>query len=94
MTEYHQPVLLKESVDALITDAEGTYVDVTFGGGGHSREILKRLGKKGKIIAFDQDADAFKNTIDDKRFMLAGEVDNGWALGAFGLTCVPASPCD
>jgi len=70
MSEYHQPVLLKESVDALVTDAEGTYVDVTFGGGGHSREILKRLGKKGRIIAFDQDADASKNIIDDKRFML------------------------
>jgi 16S rRNA (cytosine1402-N4)-methyltransferase len=70
MSEYHQPVLLKESVDALVTDADGTYVDVTFGGGGHSGEILKRLGKKGKIIAFDQDADAFKNTIEDKRFML------------------------
>src|SRR5690349_6915326 len=70
MSEYHQPVLLKESVDALVTDADGTYVDVTFGGGGHSSEILKRLGKKGKIIAFDQDADAIKNTIDDTRFML------------------------
>lgn len=70
MSEYHQPVMLKESVDALVTDAEGTYVDVTFGGGGHSREILNRIGKKGKVIAFDQDADAGKNSISDKRFML------------------------
>lgn len=70
MTGYHEPVMLQESVDALITDAEGTYVDVTFGGGGHSREILKRLGTKGKLIAFDQDEDAAKNAIEDKRFML------------------------
>jgi len=70
MTGYHEPVLLRESVDALVTDPEGIYVDVTFGGGGHSREILNRLGKKGKLIAFDQDADAIKNKIDDKRFML------------------------
>lgn len=70
MAGYHEPVLLQESVDALVTDAQGTYVDVTFGGGGHSREILKRLGKKGKLIAFDQDEDAGKNTITDKRFML------------------------
>ena len=70
MTDYHRPVLLSESVDALVTDADGIYVDATFGGGGHSREMLKRLGKKGRIIAFDQDADAVKNTIDDNRFML------------------------
>lgn len=70
MANYHEPVLLRESVDALVTDEDGIYVDVTFGGGGHSREILKRLGKKGKLIAFDQDEDAIQNTIDDKRFML------------------------
>ena len=70
MSDYHRPVMLKESVDALVTDAEGTYVDATFGGGGHSREILNRIGKKGKVIAFDQDADAEKNSISDKRFML------------------------
>ena len=70
MAGYHEPVLLRESIDALVTDPEGIYVDVTFGGGGHSREILKRLGKKGKVIAFDQDTDAIQNTIDDKRFML------------------------
>ncbi len=70
MDKYHEPVLLRESVDALVTDADGIYVDVTFGGGGHSKEILKRLSKKGKLIAFDQDEDAIQNTIDDKRFML------------------------
>lgn len=70
MAGYHEPVLLGESVDALVTDVNGTYVDVTFGGGGHSKEILKRLTKKGKLIAFDQDEDAIKNTIDDKRFMM------------------------
>ena len=70
MASYHEPVLLQESVDALVIDAEGLYVDATFGGGGHSKEILKRLGKKGKLIAFDQDEDAIKNKIDDRRFTL------------------------
>jgi 16S rRNA (cytosine1402-N4)-methyltransferase len=65
--EYHNPVLLKESVDELVTDPDGVYVDVTFGGGGHSREILKRLSDKGRLIAFDQDLDAHKNRIDDDR---------------------------
>ena len=70
MTGYHEPVLLRESVEALVTDPNGIYVDVTFGGGGHSGEILRRLGKNGKLIAFDQDEDAEKNKPDDKRFML------------------------
>lgn len=70
---YHDPVLLKESVDALNVKEDGVYVDVTFGGGGHSREILKRLGKNGKLFAFDQDQDAVKNKIDDDRFMLIEE---------------------
>ena len=70
MADYHQPVLLQESVDALVTEPQGIYVDVTFGGGGHSRAILKKLGKKGRLIAFDQDEDAEKNRIDDIRFML------------------------
>ncbi|GLR15774.1 16S rRNA (cytosine(1402)-N(4))-methyltransferase RsmH [Portibacter lacus] len=65
--EYHNPVLLKESVDELVTDPDGVYVDVTFGGGGHSREILDRLSDKGRLIAFDQDVDAHKNSIDDDR---------------------------
>jgi len=72
MTEgaYHEPVLLRESVDALIEDRNGVYVDVTFGGGGHSREVLSRLGDKGKLIAFDRDEDAHENVIDDPRFTL------------------------
>ncbi|WP_235296183.1 16S rRNA (cytosine(1402)-N(4))-methyltransferase RsmH [Portibacter marinus] len=65
--EYHNPVLLKESVDELVTDPDGVYVDVTFGGGGHSREILKRLSDKGRLIAFDQDLDAHNNRIEDDR---------------------------
>ena len=70
---YHDPVLLKESVDALNIKEDGVYVDVTFGGGGHSKEILKRLGENGKLFAFDQDQDAVKNKIDDHRFMLIEE---------------------
>lgn len=68
--EYHIPVLLKETVDGLNIRPNGVYVDVTFGGGGHSREILSRLGPEGRLFAFDQDSDALKNTIDDKRFRL------------------------
>jgi len=71
--EYHNPVLLKETVDGLNINKDGVYVDVTFGGGGHSREILKRLGKNGKLFAFDQDQDALENTIDDERFTLINE---------------------
>lgn len=71
--EYHNPVLLKETVDGLNMNPEGVYVDVTFGGGGHSKEILKRLGDKGRLFAFDQDSDALKNTIDDDRFTLIHE---------------------
>ena len=71
--KYHNPVLLKESVDALAIKEDGVYVDVTFGGGGHSREILKRLGSKGKLFAFDQDPDALENIIDDERFVLIPE---------------------
>ena len=72
-TNYHQPVLLKESVDGLDIHPDGIYVDVTFGGGGHSREILSRLGTKGKLFAFDQDEDAHQNAIDDERFTLIGQ---------------------
>ena len=71
--EYHNPVLLKETVDGLNIKPDGIYVDVTFGGGGHSKEILKRLGEKGKLVAFDQDLDALENTIDDSRFTLINE---------------------
>jgi len=71
--EYHNPVLLKESVDGLDINPDGIYVDVTFGGGGHSREILSRLGSKGRLYAFDQDEDALANSIDDERFVLINE---------------------
>lgn len=65
---YHIPVLLKESVDGLDINPDGVYVDVTFGGGGHSREILSRLGDNGRLFSFDQDADAENNIVDDPRF--------------------------
>ena len=65
---YHIPVLLRESVDGLAIKPDGVYIDVTFGGGGHSKEILRRLGKKGRLYSFDQDADAEKNIVDDDRF--------------------------
>lgn len=71
--EYHNPVLLKETVDGLNIKPDGVYVDVTFGGGGHSREIMSRLGEKGKLVAFDQDEDALRNAIDDERFLLINE---------------------
>ena len=71
--EYHNAVLLTETVDGLNIKPNGIYVDVTFGGGGHSREILKRLGPNGKLFAFDQDKDALLNTIDDDRFTLIHE---------------------
>ena len=71
--EYHNPVLLNDSIDALAIKKDGVYVDVTFGGGGHSREILNRLGGSGKLIAFDQDIDAKRNKIDDSRFILIEE---------------------
>ncbi len=71
MTEpiYHIPALLNETIDGLNIKPDGIYVDVTFGGGGHSREILERLGKNGKLLGFDQDQDAVKNVLDDKRFI-------------------------
>jgi 16S rRNA (cytosine1402-N4)-methyltransferase len=71
--EYHNPVLLKETVDGLNIKPDGIYVDVTFGGGGHSREIVNRLGEHGRLYAFDQDEDALRNVIDDKRFVLINE---------------------
>ena len=86
MSQYHNPVLLKESVDAMFPAGtfgggvnscngvggcfDGIYADATFGGGGHSREILSRLGPSGRLIAFDRDADALANAIDDERFTL------------------------
>ena len=71
--EYHNAVLLKQTVDGLNIRPDGVYVDVTFGGGGHSREILSRLGEEGKLFAFDQDKDALENVIEDDRFVLINE---------------------
>ena len=65
---YHIPVLLNPSVDGLDIKEDGVYVDLTFGGGGHSKEILNRLGKKGHLYGFDQDIDAYENAFDDERF--------------------------
>jgi len=70
---YHKPVLLTESVDALVSNPDGVYVDVTFGGGGHSREILSRLSEKGRLFSFDQDSDALNNAIEDPRFTLINQ---------------------
>ncbi len=67
MINYHVPVMLKECIESLDIKPEGTYVDVTFGGGGHSREILKNLGEKGRLLAFDQDVDAQRNIPQDDR---------------------------
>ncbi|EKB58306.1 16S rRNA (cytosine(1402)-N(4))-methyltransferase RsmH [Bergeyella zoohelcum] len=71
--EYHNPVLLHPSVDDLVTNADGIYVDCTFGGGGHSKEILSRLSAHGKLFSFDQDLDALNNAIDDERFTLINQ---------------------
>jgi len=71
--EYHSPVLLNESVNGLAIKKNGVYVDVTFGGGGHSRKILQHLGPEGRLFAFDQDKDALSNTINDDRFVLINE---------------------
>ena len=70
MSEYHNPVLLFQSVDALVLNPDGIYADATFGGGGHSRAILERLSSKGRLIAFDCDEDALANAPEDKRFKL------------------------
>ena len=66
---YHVPVLLKESVDGMNIQPDGTYVDVTFGGAGHSREILSRLGEGGRLLGFDQDEDAERNIVNDTHFI-------------------------
>ncbi len=70
---YHTPVMLTESVDALNIQPDGTYVDVTFGGGGHSREILNRLSNKGRLVAFDQDEDAMQNVPKDPRLLFVNQ---------------------
>jgi 16S rRNA (cytosine1402-N4)-methyltransferase len=71
--DYHIPVLLNACIDGLHIKADGIYVDVTFGGGGHSKAILEQLGKTGQLFAFDQDKDALNNAIDDERFLLINE---------------------
>lgn len=70
MSEYHIPVLLKPSIDALVTNPDGRYADATFGGGSHSREILSRLSAKGSLMAFDRDSDALANAPEDERLTL------------------------
>ena len=71
--QYHVPVLLARSVDALAIRPDGVYVDATFGGGGHSREILSRLGPSGRLFAFDQDTDAPAGELNDPRFTFIGQ---------------------
>lgn len=73
MTSYHQPVMLKECLEGLNIKSDGIYVDVTFGGGGHSKAILELLGAKGKLIGFDQDPDAKANIINDDRFIFVDQ---------------------
>ncbi len=73
MTSYHQPVMLKECLEGLNIQPDGIYVDVTFGGGGHSKAILELLGAKGKLIGFDQDPDAKANIINDDRFIFVDQ---------------------
>jgi len=73
LMEYHNPVLLDKSVGGLAIKKNGVYVDVTFGGGGHSRKILQHLGPEGKLFAFDKDKDALSNSVDDQRFTLINE---------------------
>ena len=70
MSEYHVPVLLKPSIDGLVLNPDGFYADATFGGGGHSREILSRLSAHGRLMAFDRDADALSQAPADSRFIL------------------------
>ena len=79
-TIYHIPVLLNESVDALIGNNEGTYVDTTFGGGGHSREILSRLGENGRLFSFDQDADAEENAQKEREDGICLSTDSRWTF--------------
>ena len=79
-TTYHIPVLLNESVDALVGNDEGTYVDTTFGGGGHSREILSRLGENGRLFSFDQDADAEENALKKREDGICLSTDPRWTF--------------
>jgi len=87
---YHTPVLLKESIQGLMIESGGTYVDATFGGGGHSMEIMKQIGK-GRLIAFDRDADTLNNVIKDKNFIL---VNSDYRYIKNFLRLHDAIPCD
>jgi 16S rRNA (cytosine(1402)-N(4))-methyltransferase len=91
MYDYHNPVLLHPSVDALVTNPDGTYVDVTFGGGGHSRAILNKLSSKGKLISFDQDEDTLARAPQDPRFTL---VNHNFQFTKQYLEFLKASPVD
>ena len=91
MYNYHDPVLLHPSVDALVSNPDGTYVDVTFGGGGHSRAILNKLSAKGKLIAFDQDDDAKQNLPDDDRLVF---VNHNFCFIKEFLEYIKATPVD
>jgi len=88
---YHQPVLLTESIESLNIRPDGIYVDVTYGGGGHSQEILKRLGKSGKLLGFDRDEDALANKIDDDRVIL---INHNYRFLKNFLTYYNALPVD
>ena len=70
MSDYHIPVLLNKSVEELVVNTDGIYVDLTFGGGGHSKEILQKLSSKGSLIVFDQDGESIDNVIKDPRLIL------------------------
>lgn len=91
MYDYHNPVLLHPSVDALVTNPDGTYVDVTFGGGGHSQAILEKLSSKGKLISFDQDEDTIARAPQDPRFTL---VNHNFQFTKQYLEYLKASPVD
>jgi 16S rRNA (cytosine1402-N4)-methyltransferase len=89
MAQYHEPVLLKEAVEALEIKPEGIYIDVTYGGGGHSKEILKHLNT-GRLIAFDQDADAMTNKVADERLTFVHDNFGTLFYHATQLNCIPA----
>jgi len=76
---YHKPALLHESIEGLDIKPKGSYVDLTFGGGGHSLEVLKKVGKNGRLVVFDQDQDAFVNVPEDKRLIFVGALWGGRA---------------
>jgi 16S rRNA (cytosine1402-N4)-methyltransferase len=90
METYHIPVLLKASVDKLVHNPAGIYADATFGGGGHSREILNRLSEKGRLLGFDRDTDAIQNSPADKRFTLVNHNFRFMKQFLGYLKCLPA----